>query len=171
MLRGAQCPSTAYETRISSVPAFRSGLSIPESGGPDVHTRAKIQPLQRPRANRPTSKLLRRTLLEEENIKVAATVEATVRLIRERASQAGVRLEFDIPDNLPRLRADKKMVKRILLNLLSNAVKFTPAGGSIRLTARADEGGGFDLSVSDTGIGIGEDDLPKVMEPFGQVES
>ena len=44
-------------------PAFRSGISIPESGGPDVHTRAKIPPLRRPRANRPTSKLLRRTLL------------------------------------------------------------------------------------------------------------
>ena len=64
LLRGAQCPSTAYETRISSVPAFRSGISIPESGGPDVHTRAKIPPLRRPRANRPASKLLRRTLLE-----------------------------------------------------------------------------------------------------------
>ena len=63
LLRGAQCPSTAYETRISSVPAFRSGISIPEPGGPDVHTRAKIPPLRRPRANRPASKLLRRTLL------------------------------------------------------------------------------------------------------------
>ena len=63
LLRGAQCPSTAYETRISSLPAFRPGISIPESGGPDVHTRAKIPPLRRPRANRPTSKLLRRTLL------------------------------------------------------------------------------------------------------------
>ena len=66
LLRGAQCPSTAYETRISSLPAFRSGISIPESGGPDVHTRAKIPPLRRPRANRPTSKLLRRTLLGRE---------------------------------------------------------------------------------------------------------
>ena len=66
LLRGAQCPSTAYETRISSLPAFRSGISIPESGGPDVHTRAKIPPLRRPRANRPTSKLLRRTLLGPE---------------------------------------------------------------------------------------------------------
>ena len=77
LLRGAQCPSAAYETRISSLPAFRSGISIPESGGPDVHTRAKIPPLRRPRANRPTSKLLRRTLLGA--IEAAAIDRALVR--------------------------------------------------------------------------------------------
>ena len=65
--RGMKVPidRVRYETRISSVSAFRSGISIPESGGPDVHTRAKIPPLRRARANRPTSKLLRRTLLVE----------------------------------------------------------------------------------------------------------
>ena len=43
-LRGAQYPSSAYETRISCVAAFRSGISIPVSGGPDVYTRAKTPP-------------------------------------------------------------------------------------------------------------------------------
>ena len=62
-LRGAQYPSSAYETRISCVAAFRSGISIPVSGGPDVYTRAKTPPLRRSRANRPASRLLRRTLL------------------------------------------------------------------------------------------------------------
>ena len=64
-LRGAQCPSTAYDMKRESLPFRPSGLGFPSqrSGGPDVHTRAKIPPLRRPRANRPTSKLLRRTLL------------------------------------------------------------------------------------------------------------
>ena len=60
---------------------------------------------------------------------------------------------------------------QILLNLLSNAVKFTPPGGEVLLAVSIDKDGGLLLSVTDTGIGIGKEDLPKVMEPFGQVES
>ena len=107
----------------------------------------------------------------EENLKVAATVASAVRLIRARADAAGLRLEVDAPGNLPLLRADPRMVKRILLNLLSNAVKFTPPGGEIALSASVDEDGALRFSVRDTGIGISAEDLPKVVEPFGQVDS
>jgi signal transduction histidine kinase len=50
-------------------------------------------------------------------------------------------------------------------------VKFTPPGGEVLLAVSIDKDGGLLLSVTDTGIGIGKEDLPKVMEPFGQVES
>ena len=63
------------------------------------------------------------------------------------------------------------MLKRILLNLLSNAVKFTPAGGEVTLAVSVDENGALRFSVRDNGNGISEEDLPKVMEPFAQVES
>ena len=63
------------------------------------------------------------------------------------------------------------MVKRILLSLLTNAVKFTPPGGEIALSASVDEDGALRFSVCDTGIGISAEDLPKVVEPFGQVDS
>ena len=59
----------------------------------------------------------------------------------------------------------------MLLNLLSNAVKFTDEGGRIDVAARLDEQGCAVIEVSDTGIGIATEDLPKVMAAFGQVDS
>jgi signal transduction histidine kinase len=58
-----------------------------------------------------------------------------------------------------------------MLNLLSNAVKFTPAGGCILARGRREAGGGLAVSVSDTGIGIREQDLERVLQPFGQADS
>ena len=57
------------------------------------------------------------------------------------------------------------------MNLLSNAGKFTAEGGKVRLRARVLTGGGIEISVIDTGIGIAKSDLEAVMAPFGQVES
>ena len=58
----------------------------------------------------------------------------------------------------------------MLLNLLSNALKFTPAGGEIAIDVFR-RGHDVAISVSDTGIGIRKEDIPKVLEPFGQVQS
>jgi len=75
-----------------------------------------------------------------------------------------------LPDAPLRVSGDRLRLKQILLNLLSNAVKFTPAG-SVRVTLRAAEAQGVILQVADTGIGVAERDLARVMEPFTQVES
>ncbi len=109
--------------------------------------------------------------LAEENLEVAPTVASAVRLIRARADAGGLRLDADVPEDLPLLRADGPMVKRILLNLLSNAVKFTPPGGEVTLSASVDEDGALRFSVHDTGIGISAEDLARVMAPFAQVDS
>ena len=109
--------------------------------------------------------------LAEESVEVVSAVQAAVRLIRERAIENRLTLVTDIPEDLPLLRADVRMLKRILLNLLSNAVKFTPAGGEVTLAVSVDENGALRFSVRDNGNGISEEDLPKVMEPFAQVES
>ena len=60
---------------------------------------------------------------------------------------------------------------QILLNLLSNAIKFTPRGGTVTLKAHRTKAGKLVISVTDTGIGIKAADIPKVMEPFVQVDS
>ena len=81
-----------------------------------------------------------------------------------------VALHVEIAPGLPLLYADFRMIKQILLNLLSNAAKFTPEGGSI-IAAAARVAGGLHLSVTDTGIGMSEQDIDKALSPFGQIDS
>lgn len=90
-------------------------------------------------------------------------------LLALQAGQAGLEVTVDVPE-LPEIVADKRAVKQILLNLLANAIKFTNRGGRITVRARA-EPATMLLSVEDNGIGIGEDDLPRIGDPFFQARS
>ena len=96
---------------------------------------------------------------------------ACLRLVKDRADQAGVRLSLSMPLGIRGLNVDVRAVKQILLNLLTNAIKFTPEGGRVALFATDDGGPEIVLGVSDTGIGIAAADLPRVLEPFGQIEN
>ena len=107
----------------------------------------------------------------EEDVDVGRAVRATVRLVKERAHNAQLQLRANLVEDLPLLRADERMIKRILLNLLTNAVKFTPAGGEVDVDAFVGEDGAFYLVVKDTGIGIATENKALVMAPFGQVDS
>jgi two-component system cell cycle sensor histidine kinase PleC len=62
-------------------------------------------------------------------------------------------------------------LKQILVNLLSNAVKFTPAKGSVTLSAALLADGALEMAVADTGIGMSEDEMALALQPFRQVES
>jgi signal transduction histidine kinase len=64
--------------------------------------------------------------------------------------------------------ADEPSLRTLLLNLLDNAVKYTPAGGSVTARGRA-VGGGYELSVTDTGVGIPEEQLERIFERFYRV--
>ena len=72
---------------------------------------------------------------------------------------------------LPRLCGDERRLKQVLLNLLSNAIKFTPAGGEVLLQAGRGGDGGFEFTVSDTGIGIAADEIAVALAPFSQIDS
>ena len=98
-------------------------------------------------------------------------VESCIRLVRERGVDSGLSLQTELAPGLPHLLADQTRMRQILLNLLSNAVKFTPSGGRIVVAAGIDPDGWLRLSVADTGIGIPEDRLAQVMEPFAQIDS
>jgi PAS domain S-box-containing protein len=108
--------------------------------------------------------------LFETAVDLGAAAQATARLVTDRAADSGVRVSADIEPNLPTLLGDERLVKQILINLLANAVKFTPRGGSVVVRAFKDADGRLGLSVADTGIGIAEADLLRVMEPFGQAD-
>jgi signal transduction histidine kinase len=109
--------------------------------------------------------------LHEDDIDAAGLLGSVLSMMHERAASAGLTLETEISDHLPALRADERKLKQVLVNLLSNAVKFTKPGGFVTLTAWCDERSGFVLQVQDSGIGMAQQDVPKALTQFGQIDS
>jgi signal transduction histidine kinase len=112
-----------------------------------------------------------RAELDEEWFDPADAVEIPVSFVRLQASGAGQTLSVEMAKDLPQLYADRDYFKKILINLLSNAVKFTPRGGTVTLSGAVAPDGWLQVSVSDTGIGIAEEDIWKALVPFAQVSS
>jgi len=108
--------------------------------------------------------------LNEGPASVAATVDGAVRLVRERAQNAGLTLDVKLAPDLPPLLCDDRRVKQILLNLLSNAIKFTDRGGLITVTAARAEDGDLALTVRDTGRGMSAEEIPVALSKFGQLD-
>ena len=106
--------------------------------------------------------------LNEEPVTLAHVVEDCENLVRLRARNKNLKLVQLIEPDLPRVWADERAVRQVVLNLLSNAIKFTPPGGEIEIRAGWTAGGGQYVSVRDNGPGISEDELPIVMSAFGQ---
>lgn len=108
--------------------------------------------------------------LQERELVVEEVADTVMRLLKERATKAGVVLVKEIQNDLPRLYADDRKLKQILANLLSNAVKFTEGSGRVTLRISCSRDGGYVFQVSDTGIGIAPEDIPKALSLFGQVD-
>jgi len=108
--------------------------------------------------------------LQEKAVDVRAVVDASLAMVRFRAGEAGLGLATEIAPSLPRLKADERAVKQVLLNLLSNAVKYTPARGAIVVRAAAGPAG-LEIAVSDTGCGIPAAMMARLFEPFHRADS
>jgi two-component system cell cycle sensor histidine kinase PleC len=106
--------------------------------------------------------------LHEGPLALADVVEDCQRLMRLRAENKGLKIVEAFEPDLAQLWADERAIRQICLNLLSNAIKFTPTGGTITLTVARTPTGGQSLSVRDTGPGIPEHEIPRVMKSFGQ---
>ena len=91
-------------------------------------------------------------------------------LLALKAREAGVEIRTRVSADLPEIVADRRALNQILINLISNAIKFTPRGGSVTVGAMR-EGDRLAISVEDTGVGIGEDDLQRVGEAFFQARA
>jgi signal transduction histidine kinase len=108
--------------------------------------------------------------LHEESIDLAAAVEACVNLVEKQAQESNIRIFAALDSAYPMVRADDRRLRQILINLLSTAVKFTPENGHIRISSFAAQNG-LAISVTDTGIGMAAEDIPKALTLFGQVDS
>lgn len=109
--------------------------------------------------------------LHESDADIAANVEAALRLAGSRQKPDELDIRVALPDSLPALHCDERLLKQILYNLISNAFKFTPAGGRVSITANVEDNGAIAISVADTGIGIAETEIPNLTKPFYQVDS
>ena len=105
-----------------------------------------------------------------EPFSLLALVEQCCDMMQIKADQGDVTLARDCRNDIEEVVADKRACKQILLNLLSNAVKFTPPQGVVTVRLRP-EGNSLVLTVSDTGIGIGAEDLARLGDPFFQASS
>ncbi|MFW5688105.1 MAG: two-component system sensor histidine kinase NtrB [Spirochaetota bacterium] len=85
--------------------------------------------------------------------------------VRYELDEAGVRLEEEYADDLPTLRLDEKYIKQALLNIVKNAISAMPEGGAMRVTTRK-QGDEVLLRISDTGVGMSDEVLHKIFEPY-----
>lgn len=122
--------------------------------------------------------LLDVSTLESGRLKLhAATIDignicrTCISHISDKADRGKLKLRCHIAPGTPALRGDNRRLKQVLANLLSNAVKFTPEHGEVILRAGVGPSGGIRFEISDTGIGMDEDDLEVALTNFGQVES
>jgi two-component system cell cycle sensor histidine kinase PleC len=110
-----------------------------------------------------------RTNLELESIELDSFLTDTMRMVATRVDEKRLTVQAEIEPSI-RLRADRRMIKQIIINLLSNAVKFTPDGGRITVRARI-VSSHVNIAIEDTGIGIPKEALKNLGKPFEQVES
>ena len=101
---------------------------------------------------------------------LAEVIDECLRYVRGRAEENGIAVNTHLPDPCPRLTADKRQTKQIVLNLLTNAVKFTAAGSTIDVHVETVQSGDLRLRVVDQGAGIPDHELERIMEPFTRLE-
>jgi two-component system cell cycle sensor histidine kinase PleC len=107
--------------------------------------------------------------VQPEDVAPSAIVDECVRLLRPTAAQYDVALMVEA-DALPHVSADPRALRQILINLISNALKFTPAKGTVRVSAHVEADGAVAITVADTGVGMSEAELTLALQPFGQVQ-
>ena len=106
--------------------------------------------------------------LQLSEFHLPSVLQTAVMLLKERAEHHGIQIRLEVAPDLGNICADERKLKQIMLNLLSNAVKFTPDGGFIKIGAVQKETL-LEVSVSDSGAGIAEEDHAAVFEEFRQV--
>jgi len=106
-----------------------------------------------------------------ENLHITPVINETLRLVKEKASSHNVLINKDIDTGLEMIKADHTRFKQILFNLLNNAIKFSkPEVGTVSVTVRKNKDMAV-ISVSDTGIGIKEENIGKLFNEFEQLDS
>ena len=106
-----------------------------------------------------------RLQLQMATIDILAELGETVLIYQERARALGIKLDYYEPEMLPFVYGDKNRLRQVFINIVDNAIKYSDKGDTVSVEAY-EQGGEICISVSDTGIGISKDDLPRIKTKF-----
>ena len=110
--------------------------------------------------------------LENRSFDLRECIESSLDLVESKAAEKGLELTYELKEGVPGfIRGDNTRLRQILINLLSNAVKFTDAGRVSVIAARMSQPDMIEFTVSDTGIGISQNDMGKLFLSFSQVDT
>ncbi len=107
--------------------------------------------------------------LSIESFELKTSIENMVKLVSPLAEKKGLELSIEISDGIGTITTDKRRMEQIILNLLNNAIKFTEKG-NVHVFCQI-ENDHYLISVSDSGIGIQPEEIPKIFQPFHQIDS
>ncbi|MBT3991058.1 MAG: hypothetical protein HON14_09210 [Rhodospirillaceae bacterium] len=108
--------------------------------------------------------------LNETKTDLSECLTSALNIVSTRAGDNQITIENRVPTDLPELFVDSLRMKQVLVNLLSNGVKFTPRGGNITINGQANSGGAISISITDTGIGMTEEEIEIALTRFGQID-
>ena len=110
--------------------------------------------------------------LDINKVNIRSVCNASLRMVKQLAQKKNQEMSLEIDDGLGLMWADERRLKQMIVNLLGNAVKFTPENGKLGLEVHGDEEANqIAITVWDNGIGIKEDDLARLFQPFVQLDS
>ena len=109
--------------------------------------------------------------IRHDEVEMAGIFEAVQRIFQQRVTDKGVSLEFDFGPQGAKILGDAPLLRRIVANLVSNGINFTPQNGKVTASLIQSDSGGIDLVVEDTGCGIATEDIPRILTPFGQLDT
>lgn len=104
--------------------------------------------------------------LHRETFSLGELAQDVVQKFRLPADRAGIHLEAELPADLALVEGDVRLIERVLDNLIDNGLRYTPRGGRVTVGLRADDDGGVEVRVEDTGPGIPEDELTRIFDRF-----
>lgn len=108
--------------------------------------------------------------LSEEECSLSTIIEDSVRLVATRVKSGNISLSVpDLAHGNYSIRVDERRIRQVLVNILNNAVKFTAPGGSIQIGTAMEPESHLSISVTDSGIGMTDDDIKRAMQPFVQI--
>lgn len=169
--------SHELKTPLTSIQGFAQALLDETADTPEARNRAaQIIHDEAGRMHRMALDLLDLARLEAGTadmimypMNVGALLRGVIEKFAPQAQKAGVRLQVDVPKNLPSVTGDGDRLAQVFTNLMDNALKFTPAGGQVTLSA-GNTGDEIEISIADTGMGIPEEALPHLFDRFYQVD-